>query len=237
MRNSSTPIYPIVIIAVVIFFFIGTKNQLSVIQKFKDTVKTVENVAFDKSNGSTNEEPKTKKVHSQEVLDYYDEIVMNSEFDGRSASAFKWDSDMKIYVEGEPTSELLSELSRIVSELNNIIDPVDIEVVSDRDNANYFVFFGSPDGFATAHPDINRSQLVDNWGLFQVSKNKGKMYVDIYRADLVEQKHLLREELTQSLGLLNDSYKYPESIFYQKWTSTTEYADIDIELIDMLYNN
>lgn len=237
MRNSSTPIYPIVIIAVVIFFFIGTKNQLSVIQKFKDTVKTVENVAFDKSNGGTNEDPKENKVRTQEVLDYYDEVVMNSEFDGSRSSAFKWDTDMKIYVEGQPTSELLSELSRIVSELNNIIDPVDIEVVSDRDNANYFVFFGSPDGFANAHPDINRSRLIDNWGLFQVSKNEGKMYVDVYRADLDEQKHLLREELTQSLGLLNDSNKYPESIFYQKWTSTTEYANIDRELIDMLYNN
>ena len=62
------------------------------------------------------------------------------------------------------------------------------------------------------------------------------MYVDIYRANDQEQKHLLREELTQSLGLFNDSYKYPESIFYQDWTTTTEYAQIDRELIDMLYN-
>ena len=44
------------------------------------------------------------------------------------------------------------------------------------------------------------------------------------------------EELTQSLGLFNDSYKYPESIYYQGWTTTTEYAPIDVELIEMLYN-
>lgn len=237
MRNSSTPIYPIVIIAVVIFFFIGTKNQLSVIQKFKDTVKTVENVAFDKSNGSANEDPKTMKVHSQEVLDYYDEIVMNSEFDGRRASAFKWDSDMKIYVEGEPTSELLSELDRIVAELNDIINPIDLVIVNDRNDANMFVYFGSADGFANAHSSIDRSRLVGNSGYFQVSKNKGKLYVDTYRTNLNSQKHILREELTQSLGLINDSYKFPESIFYQDQNSTTEYADIDIELIDMLYNN
>jgi hypothetical protein len=63
------------------------------------------------------------------------------------------------------------------------------------------------------------------------------MYVDIIRAKEDDaQKHLLREELTQSLGLFNDSYKYDNSIFYQGWTTTTEYAPIDRELIDMLYN-
>ena len=63
------------------------------------------------------------------------------------------------------------------------------------------------------------------------------MYVDIERTSTNDgQKHLLREELTQSLGLCNDSYDYPESIFYQGWTETTEYAEIDKELIQMLYN-
>jgi hypothetical protein len=67
---------------------------------------------------------------------------------------------------------------------------------------------------------------------------EGLMYVDVTRASNDEnaQKHLLREELTQSLGLFNDSYKYDNSIFYQGWTTTTEYDPIDRELIDMLYN-
>jgi hypothetical protein len=64
------------------------------------------------------------------------------------------------------------------------------------------------------------------------------MYVDIYRCESLDgQKHLLREELTQSLGLFNDSYKYENSIFQQRWTETTEYAPIDRVLIDMLYNH
>jgi hypothetical protein len=64
------------------------------------------------------------------------------------------------------------------------------------------------------------------------------MYVDIYRCtELDAQKHLLREELTQSLGLFNDSYKYENSIFQQRWTTTTEYADIDKKIIQILYNN
>jgi hypothetical protein len=50
-------------------------------------------------------------------------------------------------------------------------------------------------------------------------------------------KHVLREELTQAMGLLNDSWKYPESMFYDGVSEPTEYAPIDRELIDILYNN
>ena len=64
------------------------------------------------------------------------------------------------------------------------------------------------------------------------------MYVNMEgNLTMNERKHLLREELTQILGLCNDSYQFENSIFYQGWTDTTEYAEIDKELITMLYNN
>jgi hypothetical protein len=62
------------------------------------------------------------------------------------------------------------------------------------------------------------------------------MYVDIVRANSTEQKHLLREEFTQSLGLAKDSPLYMESIFQSAWTTTTEYAAIDKDLIRLLYH-
>lgn len=48
---------------------------------------------------------------------------------------------------------------------------------------------------------------------------------------------MLREELTQSLGLARDSNLYPESIFQQSFsTKTTDYAPIDRDLIRLLYH-
>ena len=47
--------------------------------------------------------------------------------------------------------------------------------------------------------------------------------------------HLIREELTQVLGLFQDSDRFPDSIFYHPWTTVTEYADIDRDLIRILY--
>ena len=52
----------------------------------------------------------------------------------------------------------------------------------------------------------------------------------------VQQKHLLREELTQALGFPNDSYKYEDSIFQQRWTEVTEYSILDKEIIRLHYN-
>lgn len=50
-----------------------------------------------------------------------------------------------------------------------------------------------------------------------------------------ERSHLIREELTQSLGLMQDSWSQPDSIFYQGWTTTTEYSSQDKAIIQWLY--
>jgi hypothetical protein len=178
------------------------------------------------------------KRYDQETNEYFDEIVMYSEFsETRRSSPFRWTSDMKIYVDGEKPDYLMSELNLIVTELNDLIDPITIRVVNRKQDANYIIFFGTHIEFANLYSLIDKSKLERNWGLFEVYANRGIMYVDLERTsfDYVAQKHLLREELTQSLGLFNDSWKYPESIFYQGWTSTTKYAEIDEKLIDLLY--
>jgi hypothetical protein len=64
-----------------------------------------------------------------------------------------------------------------------------------------------------------------NFGLFYAYWNgsyeiyKGSMYVDLERTPTPEAKrHLLREELTQALGLMNDIQQEPESLFHGYWT-------------------
>jgi len=163
---------------------------------------------------------------------------MNSEFSGKMEKPFKWTKDMKIYVDKTDQNYLVDELNRIVNELNLLIDPIQIKVVNSKDQANYFIYFGYYKDFEKKYNVVNSNLLESNWGFFEIyPNNTGIMYVDVIRTKEIEaQKHLLREELTQSLGLLNDSWKYPQSIFYQGWTTTTEYSSIDKEIIKMLYN-
>jgi hypothetical protein len=163
---------------------------------------------------------------------------MNSEFSGKMEKPFKWTKDMKIYVDKTDQNYLVDELNRIVNDLNLLIDPIQIKIVNSKDQANYFIYFGYYKDFEKKYNVVNSNLLESNWGFFEIyPNNTGIMYVDVIRTKEIEaQKHLLREELTQSLGLLNDSWKYPQSIFYQGWTTTTEYSSIDKEIIKMLYN-
>jgi len=230
MKNTISPLSSLLIIGFFVFCLLNVKPQ-----KTNDTNKTIYSQNEQTVSDGGGYTPK-KIQRSQETIDYFNEIVFNTEFNGKKENAFKWNKNMKIYVEGEKIDYLMVELNDIVSELNNIINTIEIEIVKNPKDANMFIYLGSSDGFANYCPNLDRSLLTNNWGLFSVGSVKGYMYVDINRANEVEQKHILREELTQSLGLPNDSYDYPESIFYQGWTTTTEYAPIDVELIEMLYN-
>lgn len=202
----------------------------------KETSETPQN---NSSKTTTSDEvDRPKVVRSQKTKEYFNIVALNNEFLGERSEVFKWTSDMKIYVDGDDQGYLVDELTRIVSELNDIINPIEIKIVKTKKESNYVVYFGNYKNLKNDYKIYYPELLAKNFGYFEVfPNNTGLMYVDVTRTSSVDgQKHLLREELTQSLGLFNDSYKYPESIFYQGWTTVTEYAPIDRELIDMLYN-
>ncbi|MCL6265348.1 DUF2927 domain-containing protein [Flagellimonas myxillae] len=180
--------------------------------------------------------------HEIDVINYFKEVALGFEFGNASKITRKWNSDLRIFVGGNPDTDLLDELDRIKTEINELAtDGFQVNIVNDTLQSNYYIFFGT--GFEYAEIFPNQSNLVvSNWGLFSVFWNgqdqftSGHMYVDIVRANTTAQKHLLREELTQSLGLANDSHLYSQSIFQQDWTTTTEYAPIDRDLIRLLYH-
>ena len=180
---------------------------------------------------------------NQDVIDYFKEVALGFEFGNASNITRKWgNNDMRVFVGGSPSEALEEELLKIVSEINELTtDNFDIEVVTDSTLSNYYIYFGSGESYGEIFPS-QRQYVESNWGLFSVFWNgnndiiRGYMYVDIFRADAVAQKHLLREELTQSLGLARDSNEYTDSIFQQRWTLTTSFAPIDKELIRLLYH-
>lgn len=188
--------------------------------------------------GGTSSNGEAQKYHEPKVMEYFYEVALGSEFGTSRKTPFKWTTDMKIFVDGQKPQYLMDELNRVVSELNSIINPINVRIVTNRADANYFIYFGSHTNFKTKYKVYSPHLLETNWGYFEVYPNKGIMYVDLNRTTKQDaHKHLLREELTQSLGLVNDSWEYSESIFYQGWTTTTEYLPIDRELIDILYND
>lgn len=177
---------------------------------------------------------------TNEVIKYFTKVTGQSEYGEDIEDIVKWEKDIIIFVKGDKQPELINELDRIVKELNDLINPISIRVTNVESESNFLIFFGSHIDYPKYEP-IAKNYVEGNYGLFVTTGEpeiiKSTMYVDIYRTPTLNgKKHLLREELTQSLGLTNDTYDYKESIFYQGWTETTEYSEIDKELIKMLYN-
>jgi len=187
-------------------------------------------------------EKKGLTAYDESVIEYFNEVALGFEFGSASEVTRKWKAEMKIFVGGNKQQELMTELQTIIGEINTLAtDGFSASVVTDTLQSNFYIFFGSGGDYAKKFPALS-TLVLSNWGLFNVSFHgsseiySGYMYVDTDRSNSLEEKHLLREELTQSLGLAKDSNRYPDSIFQAGWTTTTEYSDIDKDLVRLLYH-
>lgn len=185
------------------------------------------------------------------VTNYYNEIASHSEYAIDGVTSFtpkKWKTDVKIFIKGVQDSVTYSELIKVISELNDLIDSIEIKITNSESEANLIAFFGWFLDYDKFEPNAERF-TASNYGLACVymgdsSILRGSFYVDIVRCNWFPseqsdslKKHIVREELTQSLGLLNDSMKYTDSIFYQKWSLINEYSELDKKIIKMHYSN
>ncbi len=180
--------------------------------------------------------------YERDVAQYFREIALGFEFGNSSRITRKWIQPMRIFVGGEPTQNHLTELDQIISEINGLAtDGFEMMLVEDTLQSNYYIFIGSYREYQRRFPSLT-DLIESNWGLFSIWWNddqnlfRGHMYVDTERPNGEAQLHLLREELTQSVGLARDSGRYPDSIFQQEWTTVTEYEEIDRDLIKVLYH-
>ena len=184
-----------------------------------------------------------QNLSDKEIIDYFNHIALNQEFEDKNVKVKKWARDINIFCEGKWNPALKKELQTIIKDLSALIGKVKINVVQSKTKSNYRIFIGSPDDYVAKVEPKAKEKVLNNFGLFWIywDQNnqilRGSMYVDPARANtLAWQKHLLREELTQSLGLMNDSLKYKDSIFYEKYSHVTKFSKIDTILIKLLYS-
>ena len=174
---------------------------------------------------------------------YFLSIAFGTEFGGASPVIRKWATDVKIYMADSTYQELNQELNLVINELNGLIETISIRRVNTREESNLVLYCGNADNFVRDYEPATQNVVKNNFGLFWVYWNnqqeliRGNVFVDTQRTQGVScQRHLLREELTQSLGIMQDSGQFADSIFQQSWTCTNTYAAIDAMVIKLLYH-
>ena len=174
-----------------------------------------------------------------EVVKYFLEIGLCPEF-GKCPVPMvkKWTSDIRIQLHGNYTESDEQELETITSELSELTG-LSITIVNS--NANINIYFVSQTLFKKYIPEYKGTAEQD--GLFVSRNHPGDsvLYSSTIciRQDANHQlrNHLLREELTQAMGIPADSRVYKDSIFQQDpFYQTTEYSAMDKEVIKLLYD-
>lgn len=180
--------------------------------------------------------------YQKNVIYYFQEVALGFEYGTAPQITRKWAGPMRVFVEGAGNVVLEQELASVVDELNGLVsDDFSIEIVKSRTGANFLVYFGSPSEYRALYPEDSKF-TYSNSGIYRVYWNgsnqitRGRMFVNTVSTGVIEQRSVLREELTQSLGLGRDSELVQESIFQSRYTTPTTFADIDREVIRLLYH-
>ncbi|WP_063800859.1 DUF2927 domain-containing protein [Mastigocoleus testarum] len=177
----------------------------------------------------------TPNIYTPEEINYFLEIALGAEFSAGSNLIRKWDRDLRIKIIGSPTPEDLNTLKSVINEINSLVSGIKLNIVDNKPNVK--IHFVPVSQFRRYEPNYqpgNYGYAWTNWNQNNTI-NSANILIASAGVNQQERSHLIREELTQSLGLLRDSYKYKNSIFYQPWTDTNRYSQIDKKVIQILY--
>jgi hypothetical protein len=175
------------------------------------------------------------RLYNRAELDYFEEIAGQAEYGTGGGILHKWIEDVRIQVFGDPTRRDLAVLDNVIEDINSLIGPVQLTLV--ESDPNIELHFAPEPEFAGILPEyvpVNMGYVYIWWDDLGAITD-GIVLISTTGLTADERAHLIREELTQSLGLLADSTRYEDSIFYQEWTTTNRYSPLDRAVIEMLY--
>ncbi|MDJ0704083.1 MAG: DUF2927 domain-containing protein [Leptolyngbyaceae cyanobacterium MO_188.B28] len=173
------------------------------------------------------------KGFTTEQIDYFFEVALGIEFGANTSRVRKWEGPIRIRVHGRPTDADLIALQRVTEDIERLTR---LDIRLNASDPNLEIYFVPESEFHRYEPNyrpLNYGFFWTWWNNYTIEQ--ARILISTVEVNQQERSHLLREELTQSLGLMADSNRYQDSIFYQGWTSTAEYSSLDRVLLQMLY--
>jgi hypothetical protein len=168
------------------------------------------------------------------VVSYFFEVAIGAEFGNSDAVIKKWESPIRINVYGQPTAADWETLRAVIADLRELAPTLDIELTDVAPNLE--LYFVPEREFKDYEPNYQPLNMGFFWVWWDENTiNRARVLIASEEITQAERSHLIREELTQALGLMQDSDRYPDSIFFRKWTETNRYSNLDRAIIALLY--
>lgn len=170
--------------------------------------------------------------YKADVVDYYIEVTAV-----KYSPICKWTSDFSLKAYGSPLEVDIAEIIKVIDELNDLQDEVHISLTEDEPNVEmHFIKRVKFDSII----NVGVSNATGLAGFYSTNDTIQRAIICIAsdESHLPTRMHAIREELTQILGLGNDNYSYPNSIFWEGGGYIpTEYLEIDKLIIQMHYSD
>ena len=186
-------------------------------------------------SASTAQEARTK------ALEAFDVCALSMEYPDAGAQQghlIRWSDGIRVYIGGNPTRKDLDIISAMFLNLAlRVPELPNITLVSREEDSNVQFWFVPLKQLG----DFLPGYVEGNWGYFHLNYYNWMIreaQVGI-ATDVTDQKarnHLIQEEFTGALGLLNDHFLYSDSILYQPWTTVQQPSEVDWLMLNILYS-
>lgn len=178
-----------------------------------------------------------KGIDREEIITYFREIAMSAEYGGSRDELHKWSTPIKYYVAGNPTSEDTMVLSRVTAKMNTVEGFPGISRAFTESSANLVVHFAEPDEYRKIIPSGITDDTDGFASIWLTDKSISKSVIGIRTTiSQNERNSVIWEEMVQCTGLQNDSYRYPDSLYYQGYNEVQSPTTLDWLLFEVLYH-
>jgi len=199
------------------------------------------------------EESNESSEYGSDLKRYFKEIALKSEYLDNPYKVIKWTEPMVLFVrKSEDFKQQMLTIKKTISKINELAtDGFRIELTDNISKSNAVLFLCNFEQLADSAPffyDIVAREEIDYnisgyayTEYFTESCKIDKAFIFINSEEPWEvQKSTILEEITQSLGLANDSDRYSNSIFYkdkdEQSLRVDNYSEIDEEIVRFLYH-
>ena len=164
---------------------------------------------------------------------FFTDVAFSSEFGNRADVIRKWTTSPRVRIIGGTEADE-AEILRVLNDIASLtrLAPV---IDSTGLNDDIRIFFTPRDNFAqivTAPTEI-RGATTATWNTdFEITS--AIVAIDS-AATGDDRRHLIAEEVTQAFGLLSDSFRHPNSIFYRGTSNATTLSALDRRVLELLY--
>ena len=184
----------------------------------------------------------------KEIYNYFLKIALKTEYGYSPNKTIKWTEPMKVFIsQKEKYKTQVSIIQETIEKINNLVsDGFKIELTEYTHNSNTIIYLGNRERINELRKTFLKDFNVNFAGLADIEVDfvnfnivKARIFIDTDEI-LEDQRAIILEEITQSIGLMNDSEIYTDSTFFQnKILPDKKYHnhfDIDKELIKLLYS-